>query len=93
VIILQQDVTVLSAESLGKELGMYTDPLQYFGSLFGDIWRLAVVRARGRSRSLDRTTENLVIASVAKQSRDCFALRARNDCVARFIDNKEHFIA
>jgi uncharacterized protein (DUF885 family) len=29
----------LYSESLGKDLGMYTDPLQYFGSLFGDIWR------------------------------------------------------
>ncbi len=29
----------LYAESLGKELGLYTDPLQYFGSLYFDIWR------------------------------------------------------
>lgn len=29
----------LYAESLGKELGHYTDPLQYFGSLHFDIWR------------------------------------------------------
>jgi uncharacterized protein (DUF885 family) len=29
----------LYAESIGKEMGLYTDPLQYFGSLFGDIWR------------------------------------------------------
>jgi len=29
----------LYAESLGKELGLYTDPMQYFGSLYFDIWR------------------------------------------------------
>jgi uncharacterized protein (DUF885 family) len=29
----------LYAESLGKELGLYTDPLQYMGSLHFDIWR------------------------------------------------------
>jgi uncharacterized protein (DUF885 family) len=29
----------LYAESLGHELGLYTDPLQYFGALYFDIWR------------------------------------------------------
>jgi uncharacterized protein (DUF885 family) len=29
----------LYAESLGRELGLYTDPYQYFGALYFDIWR------------------------------------------------------
>jgi len=29
----------LYAESLGQDLGMYTDPYQYFGRLEGELWR------------------------------------------------------
>jgi uncharacterized protein (DUF885 family) len=29
----------LYAESLGKEIGVYTDPYQYFGSLNAELWR------------------------------------------------------
>ncbi|MEY3360148.1 MAG: hypothetical protein RI923_1408 [Pseudomonadota bacterium] len=29
----------LYAESLGKDLGVYTDPYQYFGRLQGELWR------------------------------------------------------
>jgi uncharacterized protein (DUF885 family) len=29
----------LYAESLGKELGVYTDPMDYFGSLNAELWR------------------------------------------------------
>jgi uncharacterized protein (DUF885 family) len=29
----------LYAESLGKELGVYTDPYQYFGALNAELWR------------------------------------------------------
>jgi uncharacterized protein (DUF885 family) len=46
----------LYAESLGKELGVYTDPYQYFGALNAELWRgirLVVdtgLHARGWSR-------------------------------------------
>jgi uncharacterized protein (DUF885 family) len=29
----------LYAESIGKELGLYTDPYQYYGALAGELWR------------------------------------------------------
>jgi uncharacterized protein (DUF885 family) len=29
----------LYAETLGKEIGVYTDPYQYFGALNGELWR------------------------------------------------------
>jgi uncharacterized protein (DUF885 family) len=29
----------LYAESIGKELGLYTDPYQYYGALDGELWR------------------------------------------------------
>lgn len=46
----------LYAESLGRELGVYTDPYQYYGMLAGELWRAirlvldTGIHARGWSR-------------------------------------------
>jgi len=62
----------LYAESLGKELGVYTDPYQYFGSLNAELWRairLVVdtgIHARKWSRQevLDYMYANSAVAEV-----------------------------
>lgn len=59
----------LYAESLGKELGVYTDPYQYFGALNAELWRairLVVdtgLHAKGWSRQdvLDYMYENSAV--------------------------------
>lgn len=60
----------LYAETLGKELGVYTDPYQYFGALNAELWRalrLVVdtgLHAEGWSRQdvLDYMYENSAVA-------------------------------
>ena len=60
----------LYAESLGKELGVYTDPYQYFGGLNAELWRsirLVVdtgIHAKGwtRQQVLDFMYENSAVA-------------------------------
>ena len=62
----------LYAETLGKELGVYTDPYQYFGALNAELWRalrLVVdtgLHAKGWSRQdvLDYMYENSAVAPV-----------------------------
>jgi uncharacterized protein (DUF885 family) len=62
----------LYAESLGKELGAYTDPYQYFGGLNAELWRsirLVVdtgIHAKQWSRQevLDYMFENSAVAEV-----------------------------
>jgi len=59
----------LYAESLGRELGVYTDPYQYFGALNAELWRairLVVdtgIHAQGWSRQdvLDYMYENSAV--------------------------------
>jgi len=59
----------LYAESLGKELGMYKDPYQYFGSLTAEAWRAARlvvdtgIHAKGwtREQGIDYMLENTAI--------------------------------
>lgn len=60
----------LYAESLGKEIGVFTDPYQYFGGLNWELWRsirLVVdtgIHAKGWSRQqvLDYMYENAAVA-------------------------------
>ncbi|MDH3778227.1 MAG: DUF885 domain-containing protein [Gammaproteobacteria bacterium] len=60
----------LYAESLGKEIGVYTDPYQYFGGLNAELWRsirLVVdtgIHAKGWSRQqvLNYMYENSAVA-------------------------------
>lgn len=60
----------LYAESLGKEIGVYTDPYQYFGALNAELWRairLVVdtgIHAKGWSRQevLDYMYANSAVA-------------------------------
>ncbi len=60
----------LYAESLGRELGVYTDPYQYFGRLNAELWRsirLVVdtgIHAKGwtRQQVLDYMYENSAVA-------------------------------
>lgn len=60
----------LYAETLGKELGMYRDPYQYFGALNAELWRairLVVdtgIHAKGwsRERVLEFMSENSAVA-------------------------------
>ncbi|MCK5324740.1 MAG: DUF885 domain-containing protein [Woeseiaceae bacterium] len=60
----------LYAETLGKELGVYTDPYQYFGALNAELWRsirLIVdtgIHAKGwtRQQVLDYMYENSAVA-------------------------------
>jgi uncharacterized protein (DUF885 family) len=62
----------LYAESLGKELGVYTDPYQYFGGLNAELWRsirLVVdtgIHAKGWTRQevLDYMLANSAVADV-----------------------------
>jgi uncharacterized protein (DUF885 family) len=50
----------LYAESLGKELGVYTDPYQYFGRLQGELWRAVRLVVDTGLHSKDWTREQVI---------------------------------
>jgi len=67
----------LYAESLGKELGMYTDPYQYLGRLNGEIERAvrlvvdAGIHAKGwsREKAIAYVLENQPVAAIEAEQR------------------------
>lgn len=67
----------LYAESLGKELGMYTDPYQYLGRLNGEIERAvrlvvdAGIHYKGwsREKAIDYVLENQPVSAVVAEQR------------------------
>ena len=50
----------LYAESLGKELGVYTDPYQYFGRLQAELWRAIRLVVDTGLHSKDWTREQVI---------------------------------
>ena len=50
----------LYAESLGKDLGIYTDPYQYFGRLQGELWRAIRLVVDTGLHSKDWTREQVI---------------------------------
>lgn len=66
----------LYAESLGKEMGVYTDPYQYYGALAAELWRAirlvtdTGLHAKGWSRQevLDYMEENSAAAEARRVS-------------------------
>jgi len=73
----------LYAESLGRELGVYTDPYQYFGALNAELWRAI------------RLVVDTGIHSTAWSRQDVLDYMYENSAVkeARAVSEAERFIA
>ncbi|HET9485622.1 MAG TPA: DUF885 family protein [Xanthomonadales bacterium] len=66
----------LYAESLGKELGVYTDPYQYFGRLQNELWRAIRLVVDTGLHSKDWTREQVIeymLANSAATNTDAVA--------------------
>jgi uncharacterized protein (DUF885 family) len=58
----------LYAESLGSELGVYTDPLQYYGMLAGELWRAIRLVVDTGIHSMGWTREQAIAYARANSS-------------------------